>query len=199
MHSVTKKSLSIVAVLTAVMLMGVTPAAASRGSAFCSPHRTLQSFGGEPRQGFSAHLVAAPGSVRPGTYGSFRIINEGSDELAEGDEIVQRWTGSSWRRMPEAGGPKVLALAFALPQSVSGCLGPLTGEHWKVGKFRFLLKVEAIEKSEHPTGGPIPTHWLGATFRLRGKHAMGSESSEASSRAVRGVRRFLRGGTRYPA
>jgi hypothetical protein len=140
-------------------------ASATGRPAFCNPHRTRQSFGGRPANGFGAHLAVAPGPVRPGATATFRIVNEGSDELAEGDEIVQRWTGSSWIRMPEAGGPKLLALAFVRARSVSGCSGPLTGKHWKSGKYRFLLRVEAIEKSREPT--QPEKHWLRASFLLR--------------------------------
>ncbi len=163
-RSLTVKAL-IVGVLIAAVIASPSPAAASLQSAFCRPHRTVQSFGGGTAQGFAAYLVVAPGSVRPGRYTTFRIVNEGTDELSEEGGRVQRWTGSSWIRMPEAGGPTFGGIAFVHPRSVSACTGPLTGKHWQPGKYRFLLEVEAIEKSREPT--QPEHHWLGATFLIR--------------------------------
>jgi hypothetical protein len=154
----------LVGILPVIALIGPGSAAAGPRAAFCNPHRTLHSFGGRPARGFAARLVAAPGSVRPGTFSTFRIVNEGSDELAEVSELVQRWTGTSWIRMPEPS-PTFGAIAFVQPRSVTGCSGPLTGKHWKSGKYRFLVKIEAFRKSHHPTR--IEEHWLHASFRLR--------------------------------
>jgi hypothetical protein len=147
-----------------VFAIACSPAAAAPRSGFCGSGRTIQSFGGHHRQGFAAHLVAAPGAVRAGAFSTFRVVNEGSDELAEISERVQRWTGTSWIRMPE---PRLSfgAIAFLAPRSVSGCSGPLTGKGWAAGKYRFLLEVEALEKSSEPSRPK--KHWLGAGFLLR--------------------------------
>jgi hypothetical protein len=159
-----KAMIAVVGVLIAAATMGPSPVAASPRSAFCSPHRTLQSFGGRPVRGFAAHLVVGPGSVRRGTFSTFRVLNEGTDELAELSERIQRWTGTSWVRMLEPY-PELGAIVYVPPRSVTGCSGPLTGKHWPPGKYRYLVKVEAFERSPKPT--PSELHWLSATFLLR--------------------------------
>jgi hypothetical protein len=157
-------ALLIVGAVSVIAMLGSGPATAGTRSAFCGPHRTPQSFGGRPVPGFAARLVAAPGSVRAGGFSTFRLVNEGSDELAEVTELVQRRAGSSWIRMPEPS-PTFGAIAFVAPRSVSGCSGPSTGKQWRAGRYRYLLEVEAIARSDRRA--PIEKHWLQATFTLR--------------------------------
>jgi hypothetical protein len=164
MQLLTRKAMIVIGVLIAAATLCPSPAAASPRSVFCSPRRTLQSFGGRPVRGFAARLVAGPGSVRRGTFSTFRIVNEGSDELERESGLLQRWTGTSWVRMLEPF-PMLGAVAYVPPRSVTQCSGPLTGKHWPPGKYRYLLEVVAFERSPKPT--PSEKHWLSATFLLR--------------------------------
>jgi hypothetical protein len=164
------KAAAKVAVLGALIasLIAVSgTASATARSTFCNPHRTLQSFGGRPAQGFVAHLAVAPGYVRPGAIAEYRIVNEGTDELTEDGVVrVQRWTGSSWVRMPEPGDdPSFGAGIFVQPRSVTECYGASTGRHWRPGRYRFLLEVRATKRVG---GGPQPkVRWLHAPFLIR--------------------------------
>jgi hypothetical protein len=156
----------LLSLLAAIMLLiSVQPAEASRHSRFCNPTRTLKSFGATiGREGFVAHLATAPGAVSPGRFASFRIVNEGTDELGYGSERTRRWVRGSWITMPEVG-PSLLEVSFVRPRSVSRCVGPLTGAHWPPGRYRWDLNVEALDKSGKRSG--ISHHVVRALFEIR--------------------------------
>lgn len=141
-------------------------ASASDRSKFCRPHRSLQSFGKElsrRKQGYGAHLVAAPTPVLAGQTPAMRLLNVGSVEISYGPRQPQRWVRGSWKRMPPVGYLQPVQ-PFLGPGKVTRCMGPVTGRHWPGGKYRWLLDVESFEKN-----GPETSHILRAVFRLRAR------------------------------
>jgi hypothetical protein len=145
-------------------LIGAAPAGAAALSVFCSPRRTVESFGlggGSGRRPVT-RLVVAPGQVPAGHSPAIRVVNGGRKELSFGAEYTQRWVGGSWRQMPL---PPLfvsgLALSFVAPESVSKCIGPLTLSKWPAGKYRWLLGVRAVGSN-----GFGRHRFLSAEFRL---------------------------------
>ena len=141
-----------------------SPASTGHRSKFCRPHRSLQSFGKElsrRKQGYGAHLVAAPTPVLAGQTPAMRLLNVGSVEISYGPRQTQRWVRGSWKTMPPVGYLQPVQ-SFLPPGKVTRCIGPVTGRHWPGGKYRWLLHVESFEKD-----GPETSHILRAVFRLR--------------------------------
>jgi hypothetical protein len=157
---------ALIAVLAAVgALHSPTPAASTALHSFCPgiPH---QVFGGkpglpDPKPGYAAHFVFGSRRVVAGQSPGIKLVNEGTDALDGQNGYVQRWRGNSWRKLPNphAGSAEPLIGFLMTPGLMSACLGPRTGPHWPLGKYRWVQWYEA-----HSRSGPDGRHRLRAVF-----------------------------------